>query len=161
MSESDTVLDDSKSRFVERVGQMFSNVGMPHLAGRIMGFLLICDPQEQSSEDLQSALGIAASSFSAMTRLLESMYYVERVSVPGSRRRLVRVRRGSWMAVMKDRLRFVEEFREIAEMGLHQCEPLSAGARARLEDVKASSIFVEERFSAAFAEWEKRARNAE
>ena len=154
MSESEVLtLDEAEARFGERVGQMFSNVGLPHLAGRIMGYLLISNTSACTSEELQRALGIAPSSVSTMIRLLERMYYVERLSVPGSRRRLVRARAESWMAVMKDRMRFLQEFKDIADMGLNECPNIGDDARARLKDIKQSTLFVENVFIDAFERW--------
>ncbi len=46
--------------FVEQMGGYFESRSLTRLAGRLLGWLLVCDPERQSSEELATAL--AASS---------------------------------------------------------------------------------------------------
>ncbi len=74
-----------KSAILSRtLALFFEEMGFPRMAGRILGWLLICDPPEQSAGQLAGVLQASKGSLSTMTRLLIQMGLVERVGLPGS-----------------------------------------------------------------------------
>ena len=72
-------------RFIERMGLVWEQEGIPRIAGRIFGFLLL---QEHacSLDDMAAALGVSKASISTDARRLEQLQLIERVSRPGDRR---------------------------------------------------------------------------
>ncbi|MEW1792997.1 MULTISPECIES: hypothetical protein [Streptomyces] len=53
-----TTLTDGEQAFVEKVAQYyFENDGMPHDRGRVVGWMMICEPPEQTAADIEKALG--------------------------------------------------------------------------------------------------------
>lgn len=56
--------------FVEDISLYFEQMGLPRMAGRVLGVLLICDPPAQSLTDLCERLQASKSSVSTTTRLL-------------------------------------------------------------------------------------------
>ncbi|MCC6771716.1 MAG: MarR family transcriptional regulator [Gemmatimonadaceae bacterium] len=70
--------------FAERMGIAVEADGLPRIAGRIMGFLLLHDGPCRASE-LMERLSISHGSVSTNTRLLEQFGIVERISFPGDR----------------------------------------------------------------------------
>ena len=48
-------MDARREQFVERMGLMVESDGLPRIAGRILGYLMV-SPGESSLEDLASAL---------------------------------------------------------------------------------------------------------
>ena len=58
---------------------------MPRMVARLLGWLLVCDPPQQSSAELARALGVSRASISIATRLLEGPGWIRRTAVPGSR----------------------------------------------------------------------------
>ena len=79
----------NEQQFTEDFGLFFEHLGVPRMAGRILAWLLICDPPEQTMQDLVDALGASKSSISTMTRLLMNFGLIERLSLPGERARLL------------------------------------------------------------------------
>lgn len=73
------------AEFVEQAGLVFEAEGMPRMAGRILGYLMVCKPAEQSIADLMEALAASNGSISTMTRFLESQGYIARRSIRGRR----------------------------------------------------------------------------
>jgi DNA-binding MarR family transcriptional regulator len=53
--------------------------------GKLLGWLLICDPPSQSLAQLSSALGLSKGSVSTGMRVLERLGLVRRVAAPGTR----------------------------------------------------------------------------
>ncbi|WP_203911944.1 GbsR/MarR family transcriptional regulator [Rhizocola hellebori] len=58
-------------------------MGMPPAYGRLLGWLLICDPPQQTSAQLGEALGLSKGSVSSGMRMLERSDMVQRVPTPG------------------------------------------------------------------------------
>ncbi len=78
-------MDARRQQFIERMGLMTEADGLPRIAGRIFGYLLLT-PGECSLEDLASALGVSRASVSNDARRLAQMGLLERRSRPGDRR---------------------------------------------------------------------------
>lgn len=74
---------DKERAFAEEVGTVMSGMGMPAAFGKLMGWLLICDPPQQTSTQLAEALGLSKGSVSTGTRVLEQLGMVRRVPVRG------------------------------------------------------------------------------
>ena len=49
-------MTEEESAFVEEMGQALAGYGMTPMAGRMWGWLLICDPPEQTAGDIADAL---------------------------------------------------------------------------------------------------------
>ncbi|TPW31917.1 GbsR/MarR family transcriptional regulator [Pararhizobium mangrovi] len=78
MNEPDT------TDFVESLGLIFQNEGLPRIAGRVLGFLIV-SREPKSFDDLTNGLLISRGSVSTNTRLLVNLGLVERATVPGER----------------------------------------------------------------------------
>jgi DNA-binding transcriptional regulator GbsR (MarR family) len=76
---------DEERLFADEVGMVLSGMGMPAAFGKLMGWLLICDPPQQSSAELAKALDLSAGSVSTGMRMLENAKLVRRVAMRGSR----------------------------------------------------------------------------
>ena len=60
-----------EAAFVSAMGQFLATYGMTPMAGRLWGYLLICDPPEQTSEEIAGALHASRGAISGTVRLLE------------------------------------------------------------------------------------------
>jgi len=79
-------------QFVEEVGRAFEETGMPRMAGRIFGSLLIAEPPHQSPDQLAKSLLASKGSISSITRLLIEVGLIERYSMAGVRHDYFRVK---------------------------------------------------------------------
>ncbi len=112
-------------QFIEDVGLLFETVGFPRMAGRVFGWLLISQPPHQSPAQLADVLQASKGSISTMTRFLEEIGLIERVSLPGERRDYFRIRLNAWSELSKRRMAQITAFRQLAERGLQllQAQP--------------------------------------
>lgn len=78
--------------FVEQMGGYFESSGLTRLAGRLLGWLLVCDPERQSSEELATALAASSGGISTTARMLIQFGFIERLAVAGDRRTFYRLR---------------------------------------------------------------------
>jgi DNA-binding transcriptional ArsR family regulator len=76
--------------FAERMGVFFESDGLPRIAGRVFGLLLVSG-EPRSLDELAAMLGVSKASVSTDTRLLERRGLVERVGRPGDRRTFYQV----------------------------------------------------------------------
>jgi DNA-binding transcriptional regulator GbsR (MarR family) len=100
--------------FLELVGRFWEAWGQPRTAGRMLGWLMVCDPPEQSSADLATALGVSAGSVSTITRQLTQIGLVDRVTFPGDRSSYFRLHDHAWIQVMHARLEGIRGLHELA-----------------------------------------------
>lgn len=66
-----------QKHFIEDISLYFEQMGIPRMAGRILGVLLISNPPEQSIDDLCERLQASKSAVSTSARLLSEMGLIE------------------------------------------------------------------------------------
>ena len=65
--------------WVERVAMFYAEqYGLPPITGRILGWLMICDPPEQSAGEIAEAIGASRASLTTSMRLLTATELVHR-----------------------------------------------------------------------------------
>jgi DNA-binding transcriptional regulator GbsR (MarR family) len=89
--------------YVERFGRYWETSGGNRGQGKILGYLLVCDPPHQSSLQLRENLKLSAGSVSTNTRLLEQLGIVERLTFPSDRATYYRLHPGAWDAVLVEK----------------------------------------------------------
>jgi DNA-binding transcriptional regulator GbsR (MarR family) len=105
--------------FIEDIGLFFEQMGMPRMAGRMIGVLLISDPPAQSITDLSQTLNASKSSISTMARLLVEHGLIERVAAsPLPRRDYYRFKPGGWITYMRHWLGLFAALHQITERGM-------------------------------------------
>ncbi|HZL65633.1 MAG TPA: MarR family transcriptional regulator [Thermoleophilia bacterium] len=82
-------MDERSSRgqrlLVEEFGLLYEDMGGTRMAGRMSGWLLLCDPPVQSLTQIADGLGVSKAAVSTAARSLLQAGVVERVSEPGAR----------------------------------------------------------------------------
>ena len=141
--------------FVEDVGLLFEEMGFPRMAGRILGWLLICDPPEQSAGQLAGALQASKGSLSTMTRLLLQMNLIERVAVPGERRDYFRLKPGAWISLVRQELYEFVALRQLTERGLELLQSDDSEVKQRLEDARDLFAYLEREYPVLIERWEQ------
>jgi len=141
--------------FPDDIGAFFAAHGIPFVAGRILGHLLVSEAPEQSFEDLCREVGASRASVSTMTRLLIQLGLIERR--PGRGRTLVyRVRDDAWTQLLEDDLASAIRLRELASQGLRQLAGRPTASRRRLTEMRDFYAFLETRTRSVVDAWNKR-----
>ncbi len=147
-------LRNSRKEFVERLAVAHEGDGLPRIAGRIFGLLLLCE-QEISLDEITEELGASKGSASVNTRLLEQRGFIERVSKPGDRRDYYRIMPDLFERTMEQRLTRWHRFHEIVSYGLTELD-LSPTVRNRLMDFETAYENVRDVIEAALGKWRAR-----
>lgn len=146
---------NKKQQFVEEVGLYFERVGLTRMEGRVIGWLLICDPPQQSMGDLVEALGASKSSISVALRTLTTLYLIEKISVPGERRDYYKASPDMWNCSYRARIHQLTELSELAERGIDLLADEPPEQRRRLDLMRDHNRFMEQEFPKLLARWDE------
>jgi hypothetical protein len=150
------VPSDGELLFADHVGRFYAREhGFPPMAGRLLGYLMICDPPQQTIEELSDALMASRSAITGAVKLMEGYGLVRRTRRAGERADRI----GPDVAALEprnfDSRLFIEQaalFRE----GLALLADAPPGRRAPLEELAALADFLGERLPQVLAEWHER-----
>lgn len=142
-------------RYVEDVGLLMETQGMPRMAGRILGWLWICAPPEQSASDLAAVLQASKGSISTMTTLLVRANMIERIALPGHRRDYYRARPDGVNYLIRDGMRIITALREVLDRGWALVAHQPLALQARLKEWRDLMIFMEREYPALLDHWEQ------
>ena len=118
--------------WVERVSAFFeANYGMAPITGRIVGWLLICEPAEQSAGEVAAAIKASRASLTTNLRALIASGLVRRVRRAGERTAYHRIDPDAWEMVIRARVASLAAIDRLAEDGMRLAGPASERA-ARL-----------------------------
>jgi DNA-binding transcriptional regulator GbsR (MarR family) len=147
-------LSDHIRRFVDDTGLLLEAAGMPRIAGQVLGWLLVCEPEAQSLTDLSEVLSISKASASTTTRLLTQFGLIERTLLPGDRRDYYRVADDAWHRFFQTRMATMHKLQRNAERGLQLLADAPPARRARLERMGTLFGFLEREMSKLMRQFE-------
>src|SRR5450631_272209 len=100
--------------WVERVAAAFAqHFGLPPITGRILGWLLVCQPPEQSAGEIAAAIGASRASLTSSMRLLTAGDLVRRSTRPGERTTYFCIDDDAWEKLIRRRIAALASLRDI------------------------------------------------
>jgi DNA-binding transcriptional regulator GbsR (MarR family) len=111
-------VSDWRQRFVAAVAERDLVSGATPAARRVLGWMVVCEPDEQTASDLQEALDLSAGSVSGAVRMLGEAGLLERVDRPGDRRSHYRLRQHAWGRVLAVHFRELAEVHQLADRAI-------------------------------------------
>lgn len=155
-ARADAAREQALREMVEAIGLWFEAGGVPRMAGRVMGWLLICDPPEQTMQELAENLNASMGSMSTMTRVLTQFGLIERVSLPGERRIRYRIRSDAWNWSVDERMNHIRAFLDLAGRALEILGESDPGRRHRLEMIDKAVRYYDEEYTRLAEKWKSR-----
>jgi DNA-binding transcriptional regulator GbsR (MarR family) len=147
---------DAEITFADHMGRFYARrYAFPPMVGRLIGYLAVCDPPEQSIGDLADALLASRSAIANAVKVLETMRLIRRTRVAGERMDRVRLDPTSPQAMGLDTTEY-EELRELVSEGLEVLRDASAQRRALLLEMSEFTDFVIEQVERMQREWVER-----
>ncbi len=125
--------------------------GLPPVMGRVAGYLSVCEPIEQSINDIADALLTSRSAVNNALKLMETQKLIKRTRPAGTRADLVSLQPISMESGFDP-----AEYRELAEIareGLELLKDASPERRAALEATASLGDFLAERLPRLYDEW--------
>ena len=127
-------MSPEEAEFVDRLGLFMEMLGATRTMGRVYGWLLICDPPQQSLSELAEALSVSKASVSTVARQLQEGGMIERLP-SSNRQHRYRVTPGGFSSVLDTQLSLMKPGIDVADFGLSVLEEgprRAAGAARRL-----------------------------
>jgi MarR family len=144
---------DAEITFADHAGRFYARrYGMAPMVGRVLGYLAVCEPREQSIAQLAEALLASRSAIAGAVNALENLDLIHRSRAAGERMDRVRIDLSSARGMGFD----VSEYREQGELareGLQTIADASAERRAVLLELAAFADFLAERIPALEQDW--------
>ena len=149
---------DEQLTFADHVGRYFMREQhVPPVAGRLLGYLAVCEPAAQTINDLCEALLASRSAITNAVKALETMRQVRRTRTAGERMDRVRIDLSTPQSMGLDVTEY-EELRDLTREGLEVLRNTPAERRAVLLETAAFADFVIEQVVRMRQEWEARRR---
>lgn len=142
--------------YVDQVGRFFSTrYDMPPVTGRVLGWLMICEPAERTAAEIAEDLQMSRSAVGAAVATLERWGQARRIRRAGERADRISV----IAAAGEHKLAEDDEYSASAALGregleLLRDEPLER--KGRLLEMVAFAEFLIERMPAVAEEWHER-----
>jgi DNA-binding transcriptional regulator GbsR (MarR family) len=148
--------DSETTRFIEEAAVVIEEHGLPHMAGRVIGALLVCVPPHMSLDELAERLRASKGSISMSTQLLLRLGVVEKVSSPAERRHFYQIRPDMWTSLFTQRTEHLNRHHDLAAEGLDALSGESVEARERLMEMLVFFDFIAEEMPNFVQRWRKR-----
>jgi hypothetical protein len=150
------VPSDAEITFADHMGRHYARrYGFPPMVGRLIGYLAVCDPAEQTIGELAEALLASRSAITNAVKFLEPSQIVRRTRVAGERMDRVRIDWGSRQSLGLDTAEY-QELRDLAQEGLEVIGDAPPDRRATLLHMVAFTEFLLEQIPRFEQEWYER-----
>lgn len=140
---------------VDQIALVFEHSGYPPVTSRLLGYLMICDPPEQSSQELADYLIASKGAISQSTRMLMQTGLVERVRVRGSRSAYFRMKDNAWHKVIAEEVARVRRLKDVAAAGLKILAGTPDSRRRRLQEFHDMNALFEREFPKLIELWDQ------
>ena len=124
-----------RAHFVDRMGHHLEVEGLPRIAGRLFGYLVLA-PEPVSFGALAETLGVSRGSISTNARLLESKGLIERMAVPGERQDFFRLAERPYANMMRGIIARMQDMLAILAETADALPGDAAVERARLDEAR-------------------------
>jgi DNA-binding transcriptional regulator GbsR (MarR family) len=145
--------NDALLTYADHAGRFYARqYGIPPMAGRLLGYLTVCEPEHQSINELADALMASRSAIVGAVQVLENVHIVKRTRIAGKRSDSISVDVTSFEGKGFDAVVYQEQaalFRE----GLALLKGATAERQARLEELVHFAEFLAKRMPALQKEW--------
>ncbi|HEY4094948.1 MAG TPA: hypothetical protein VGM33_05535 [Baekduia sp.] len=144
---------EAELAFVDQVGRHFARqYSLPPVTGRVAGWLLICEPPEQTAAEIAEAIHTSRSAVGTAIGMLEGFGFVRRSRVPGERADRVSMSPEAGAQGLES----PGEYAAMTALGRHGLEVLRDAPperRARLLELVAFYDWLGTRMAELAAEW--------
>jgi DNA-binding transcriptional regulator GbsR (MarR family) len=122
--------------FVERWSRILAAEGLPPVAGRMWAWLLVCEPPEQTAEQIAHAIGASRGAISGAARMLEPSGLILRTKRRGDRREYWRSSPDAMISVMEAKERQMRPSLEVLEETVAALSDRSEASLQRLYETR-------------------------
>jgi DNA-binding transcriptional regulator GbsR (MarR family) len=145
---------DEEITFADHVGRFYARrYGFPPMVGRVLGYLLVCEPPAQSIAELSEALLASRTAITGALDVLERLHAVQRSRAAGERMDRVRLDFSAAEARGFDITEY-QELGDLAREGLEVLKDAPPERRTEALEMAAFADFLVEQTRRMQREWE-------
>lgn len=148
-------MNRADERFIEEVGLTAEDDGLPRIAGRLFGFLLL-SPGPRSLDEIAEALSVSKGSASTDARLLLRHGWLRRVSQAGDRRDYYELAPDFFAEIVSYRLARWDALHDLIAGGIDDRAAEPAAVRDRFRYLDSAQTFFVDGIRALLADWRAR-----
>ena len=146
---------DGEITYSDHVGRLYARrYGMAPMVGRLLGYLSVCDPREQTIAELADALLASRSAIAGAVAALENLALIKRFRAAGERMDRVRIDMSSPQATGFDLSEYQEQV-DLTQEGLDMLANAPIERRAVLLEHNAFAKFLVQHLPLMEQEWLK------
>ena len=139
--------------FSDHLGRFYAErYGFPPVAGRLIGYLYVCEPAQQSINDIADTLLTSRSAINNGVKTLETQKLIHRSRPAGTRADLISLNPLGWENMGFDPSEY-QQMASLAHEGLALLADSSPERRQALEVVASLNEFMALRLPQLFEEW--------
>jgi hypothetical protein len=147
---------DAQLTFADHMGRYYATrFAFPPMVGRLIGYLTVCDPPDQTIAELADALLASRSAITGAAKTLETLHVIRRSRSAGERMDRIRIDLSSPQAMGMDASEY-EEMGQLAREGLEVLRDAPAQRRAILLEMQAFADFLVEQMVRFEQDWKAR-----
>jgi MarR family len=148
---------DAELTYADDAGSFYAReYGFPPVTGRVLGYLAVCDPPQQTIADLAEALLASRSAITGAVRQLEDYHAVRRTRAAGERVDRVSLNPAAALEPRGFDASTYKEQAELAREALALASDAAPERRAVLEEAAAFYDFLATRLPEVLTEWHRR-----
>lgn len=144
-----------KLEFVEQMGSLYEQFGAAPMAGRVVGWLMICEPELQTAAQLAEILKASKGSISTMTRYLLQIKTIERIKKPGERAAYFRFAHRPVSEIVAQRIAMFAQVEQLTKRGLELLDGTDAERRESFSQLHEFHVFMRGEMTKAVQRWER------
>jgi len=150
---------DAEREFIDGVAAYYQmNDGMPLARGRLIGWLVICDPPTQSARSLSAKVGCDESDVDYILGLLVPSGVLQRSEAPDPDDFLVKMDDTAWPERVKAVFANIPVFHEILQQGCEALAEAPAERRRRIESMERLFGYLSVEIPAVIEAYEQRSK---
>ncbi|WP_433203954.1 GbsR/MarR family transcriptional regulator [Nocardia sp. CA-107356] len=140
--------------FVEDIALVFERMGLVRMVGRTVGWLLICNPPQQTFGQIADALQASKGSISSSLKTLVGMRWVDKSSKPGDRKDYYSIRPGVLADLQRQQVTQYVDLTAMTERGLALFDDPDGEQAARVRDMHEFFLFIRREIPAMIDRWD-------
>lgn len=149
----------TKEKYIEDVGLFYEKYGLPKMAGRILGYLISSESDNNSFDDLKEELKASKGSISGNVKLLLNQNMIEKHMLTGDRKSYYKIALNSLQNIMEAKVKSVSAFKLIFERGIEINSNKQSENYKALTDILKYYEFLEEEIPLLKVKWENKINN--
>ena len=142
-----------EQQFIDRWSSVLAQEGLPPVAGRLWAWLLVCDPPDQTVDEIAHAIGASRGAISGAVRMLEPSGLIVRSKRRGDRREHWRTSPDAVIHSLEAKQRQARPSLQALDTVIAQLSDRSEESLARLREAQRLYAMLMETFPALIAQY--------